>query len=128
MTDKEFNRTKKRIQKSLDLWIPIMGLKWQRKIDIQYKDEADGVEDNVVARTTAEWEYQHAVIVFYVSRLHGLKDDEIDYFVRHELCHILVNPMVPEKRTAAATKCEELTVTKLAQAFDFVRQMSRGKK
>lgn len=128
MTDKQYKATKLRITKSLDFWIPALGLKWQRKINTLFKDNSDDVPADVVASTNAEWEYQHASVTFYCNRLLDSTDEEIDYFVRHELCHILVAPMSAVKRTDANQKLEELTVTKLAQALEFVQELSKGKK
>lgn len=124
MTDKQHNKIVKKLRKSVEFWLHVLGLGHQRKVSIYYlRDEAQMPSDGeVCARTSSDWEYKHASVTFYTPRLGDCTDEDLDYFVRHELAHILVNPMNHPKQV----KEEELVVTTLAQCFDWIYSAGKG--
>lgn len=126
MKKKEYKRNRKRVQRVFDEWIYKLGLKWWR-IDIAYCDsEQDFIASNgdtVVARTWARWQYLEAAISINVPAAARMDDDELEYAIVHELCHVLINEMREDN-----IKHEERTVTALAKAFIWVRDLSGEKR
>lgn len=118
MTDKEFRQQRARVRKSLSKWLTPLGLNNQRSIYFIYKRDGGPADPDVIASCTPEWEYKHASIWFHLDRMMVVDDEDLDYFVRHELCHILVNQMATSG--AVAKKNEERVVTELAQILNWV--------
>ncbi len=107
-----------------------------RRIDFSYhRDTASmalesGVslsehQRQVVGRTQVDWDYRQATIHLNLSRLYDQSDDEIDYIIRHEICHILVNEMREwQNFNIDADSCvrhEERVVSDLAMILHWVR-------
>ena len=126
MRDLEFNRVKAKLKHMSLHWIWTLGLKRWHRIDIVYHrsdpnpKEADGYA--CPAWVNVKWEYQIATVNFDVSQLLESSDEELEYIVIHELCHVLVNEM---RCQDGARQHEERVVTGLAQAFRWVRNVAR---
>jgi hypothetical protein len=135
MTDREFESIRERIKTAVEKWLPALGLKWWHEILISYdrerfSEERNGHPADCAGFTKVNWEYLDAHVTFSVACIWAkeLSDEEIDYLVRHELCHILVNEMRmwgppthrDEQARDEAIKHEERVVTQLAQAIKWV--------
>lgn len=114
--------TKTRIKKFLDIYIPILGLQdWE--ICCEYcpcPPEED--MHHAGADCKVQWDYKTATIRWVMSALTENSEDQIEYVVVHEMCHILVNQMrdVWVNKGDAAVFCirhEERVVTELAKSF-----------
>lgn len=135
VTDQEFESIRSRIKAAVEKWLPAMGLKWWHEIIITYErdrfsQERNGHPPDCAAFTRVSWEYLDAIVTFSVACCWSKEytDQEIDYLVRHELCHLLVNEMRmygppnhrDEQAADEAIKHEERVVTQIAQAFGWV--------
>lgn len=91
MTDKEFDRQKRRVERIVDKWRNIIGLSDHR---LRYKFIRENHTDgNVAAQCYALWQYKHHIIEFYMpSLMDCTDDDELEEDILHELCHILIAP------------------------------------
>ncbi len=126
VTDGEYKKQKRRIQKLADRWFPILGLDaWN--MDLRYEREgiptkSEGWQCN--AQTRAKWEYLRATISFNVLNLEDYDDEELERLFVHECCHVLLAEMRewgPDNMSAEAgeqaQKHEERVVCVLAEAF-----------
>lgn len=125
MTDKEYRKQKKRVQKYLDKWVQPMGLKWFT-IDIEWSREK---REGCSAETQfSNWAYRKFRIVFYLPHILDCKNDsEVEDIIVHELCHILTAPMANNMRNSDdeekyRSDLIEQTTETIAQAFIWVRQ------
>lgn len=87
MTDKEFNKTKKRIQALIKKWYQPGGWGWWRT-DFNYSAERQPGNEGVAAETHADFKYSHATITFYLPVVSTFSDEELEATFVHELCHI----------------------------------------
>ncbi len=140
MTDSEYSKHKRRIQKLADRWLNCLGLKWWA-IDINYEREGIPVSptDAAVnwecnARVRAKWEYLKAAIDFNMLAVARLTDEELERTFVHECCHVLVAEMRewgPGDMTQAAVdislKHEERVVCGLTSALLWTRRDGAGK-
>jgi hypothetical protein len=111
----------KRVHRLVEKWVKITGLGWWQRLECNYYDKQDEfVKDNnrvCIMRTHIDWSRLWAEIDVNLPMVKQLDDKELEYVVLHELCHIMVSPMHSNKRI----EIEELVVTRLAQAFLWVR-------
>lgn len=136
MNDKDFEATKKRVRKSVSRWEQSCGLRMWRKVDFAYhRDLATMAHDtnstlseserDVAGRAVVNWDYREATIHLNLDKLFHLDDDEIDYVVRHEICHLLVNEMrewqLYDKDRQSCLQHEERVVSDLAMVLGWVR-------
>lgn len=134
MTDSEYKAAIKRIRPILLKWQKPCGLGMWRRVDFTYHRDAASlaggsrVELDEHARDIAgcavvDWEYREATIHLNVDKLSDHTDEEIDYIVRHEICHVLVNEMREWQKHSAnysAIKHEERVVSDLAMILGWV--------
>lgn len=127
LTDKEFEAQKNRLRALFWKWETILGLRLWQRVDLIFdreffSEERTGHPHNCVAYADASWEYLKGSVTFSLPKLIDLDDDELDYVVRHEFAHLLVNQMreYDGSRHKETVKHEEMVVTRLAQAFDWV--------
>lgn len=136
MTDKDFRDTVKRIKIATGRWAQPCGLHMWRKIEFLYHADTaamaagGGVElteeqRDVAGRAQVDWQYREARIHINVSKLQYITDDEIDYIIRHEICHVLVSEMREWSNHGShynAINHEERVVSDLAAILGWVRQ------
>lgn len=127
MKDKEYRKQKKRIDRFIEKWKAFLGLRWW-SVTINYHDEPYIGEATVptAARTTTYWEYNRAVIDFYVPEFTTESDERVEEIVIHEFCHILVNEMRQWHDANDGVPHEERVVSNLAQAFLWVRDAAKN--
>lgn len=126
MTDKEYRKQKKRLERFIEKWRTQLGMRWWQ-ITFNYHDEpcvGDG-DRPPAARTTVDWDYNRAIIDFYVPEFVKDSDERVEQIVIHEFCHVLVNEMRQWRGASDALSHEERVVTNLAQAFLWVRDAAR---
>lgn len=87
MTDKEYNQTKRRIQKLITKWYRPAGFGWWRT-DFYYSNERMPNNEGCAAETQASYRYSHATITFYMPVICQLSDEELEHTFVHELCHL----------------------------------------
>lgn len=136
MTDREYESTIRRIRKIEKRWITPCGLRMWRKVDFVYhRDTAEmasagGIDlsehqRRVVGRASVDWDYREATIDLNVGKMFYMSDSEIDYTIRHEICHLLVNEMREwasfSKDSEACLRHEERVVSDLASILHWVR-------
>lgn len=134
MDDVEFEAQKTRIKPVIDVWIKRLGLRWWRRIDIEYHRDGHALSGmghpGAAAVTHVHWEYKDAEVYFDVSKAAGFNDDDLEYMVVHELMHIFLQQVVTafvDDNTMTGIQGEhvERTATELAQAFIWVRDFER---
>ena len=118
-----------RCRRVFDEWLQPLGLLWW-SVDIDYYDDSaefpggtGSGDSRVVARVWAQWEYLQAKIAINVPEVAQMDDDKLERVLVHELCHILVSEMRADPD--ACTDHEERTVTQLANAFIWTRNLAR---
>lgn len=136
MNDQEYEAQKARVNSVAQRWISALGLRWWR-INMEWARDSPGhkgnglVREMVAAETLASWKYMEATITWYLSVLADTDDEQLDYIVRHELAHILVNEMrwVQGSHDGGyadndSNDHEERVCTTLGMAFGWVRDAS----
>src|SRR5690349_8014512 len=98
-SDNDYKTQKARVQNLLDKWITPLGLRWW-KLDL-IRDRGDvckdvgkvEIDECCRAHVKVQWEYLRATVTFHLLRLEDEKDEDLEWTVVHELCHILVKEM-----------------------------------
>lgn len=134
MTDADFKRTKERVKVAVDRWVECCGLNMWRRVTMHYHRDsvtmaaARGAElseksRDVMAAAYTQWQYRQADIHFNLERLESADDGDIDYTVRHEIMHLLVNEMREWQcgNLESSIDHEERVVTELASVMGWVR-------
>ena len=133
MKDAEFKAEKRRIKRYVDRWHDWLGLRWWVVHYDYYDVEArfQSIEDNeiastAIAQTIVQWEYLTASIAFNLVATKAYEDeDDIEYYVVHEMCHILVAEMRADRSgspTHENVAHEERVVSQLARTMIVVRE------
>ena len=113
-------KSKKRVTKYLKKWTYLLGLRWWQ-IYVCWSDDHDSFNrdgSTVVARTFSDWRYMTATVTFYLPAIKDKTDEELEMYVIHELCHVLVNEMREQ-----GIDHEERVVTTLQKAFFWTRNV-----
>ena len=130
MKPAEYRKQKKRVQRSIDRWHTVLGLKWW-KVDYVWYDSqkqfAKGLADptyahDVAARTWTDWRYRSATISFSVPKVATMTDDEVENMVIHEMVHVLVGSLSARGNKEHVADHAEFVTTSLAHAFEWVRR------
>lgn len=130
MTDREYRRQKKRLERLVRKWVRPIGLGWFRvrvnywRDGIEAEREASGFV--AVAQTRGHWEYLDFTIDWDMREVAGVDDDELEYMFVHELAHVLIAEAVDGE----GGKHIERTATLVAKALIWAReagQRSGGK-
>lgn len=105
------------IKKLLEKWIPRLGLTdWH--ITVQRDDEPPCEDEgHVLMQVWSDWRYRDITITIMDATIMDADEDRLEEYVLHELCHVLVSELRPNKRTEAYRDKEERTVTVLARCF-----------
>lgn len=123
MTDKQYKKTKKRVNKALDWWIGELGLKWWDEIIVRFhRDVTDAPDPLAVGHVTFTWCYQQATINFYLPNLVNKSDRELEKIVVHELVHILTAELLIFN--SDDTNHKEHGTTVVTKAFLWVRDQA----
>lgn len=139
MTDADFNTIHKRVKAAVERWLTCCGLRWWQRITFHYcrtvetfsktsGADLDNGERETGGRTRVSWRYKQADVYFNMPIMEGLDEEEIDYVVRHEIAHILVNEMREWAHAGVSDVSidhEERVVTELAQVLAWVRAAGR---
>jgi hypothetical protein len=119
VTDKEYRRTKKRIEKTIERWRHILWLtQWQ--IDVTYfrepPPEMNHGDACALMDITPRWEYLRAHIRVNMPQVALLDADSLEKAVMHELLHCVVCEMrVPDAENDRSH--EERVVSHLTKAM-----------
>lgn len=65
----------------------------------------------------SDWRYKDVVVTIMDATIMTADEDRLEEYVLHELCHVLVSELRPNKRSDAYRDKEEHTVTTLARCF-----------
>lgn len=127
MTDRQYRKQKKRIQRYIDRWAAPLGMKWWEITyvwhDEPYRDASDG--RTPCARTLVDWDYRRATIHFYLPDCKGESDKQTEDMVIHEFMHVLLNEMRQWQDANDALAHEERTAVSLVQVVRWVTEASR---
>lgn len=124
MTDKEFEKEKKRIQKLKDKWMPLLWLnQYWINFDYERENQGEDMTDYRPQDVGGRWEsimvtrsdpfYLKANITCYLLQTKKLNDEELEETFLHELCHIHLATL----HTKENADNEERIVTLLARAL-----------
>lgn len=138
MTDAEYNSAFKCVKKCVERWHACCGLRWWQRITFHYCRTMDDFSrssgaaladcQHCAGRTQVDWKYKHGDVYLNLPVLSELDDDAVDYVVRHEIAHILVNEMREWEHAEhgdVSIDHEERCVTELAQVLEWVRLAGR---
>ena len=128
MTEKTLEKYKRQAIKFLEKWVNLLGLD-RCQLTIDFSDEAKMYEDglHVVAETSASWQYNSALVIFYLANFDKLKPDRLEMAILHELVHVLVNEM--RSYTASdGSAHEERVVCGLTDVLMNIHRMSHAHK
>jgi hypothetical protein len=116
-----------RVQAFVDKWAKPLGLKWW-EISICYVYDPASVlshfrnDDGVTFfKVYPDWRYMTAKIYANAPEVESLDDYQLEKFVLHELCHILVHEM-----REGEIHHEERVVTTLQHAFMWTWRAGKG--
>ena len=126
MNKKEFNVQKKRVLAAYHKWKPLLKLdNWKITLEILDEEESPQTEYprgelrvvdsrlEAVMKNYADPYYLDAGITVYAPTLESYSDEDIEEFVLHELMHIILSPLFPNKKNSQ----EESVATLLARSF-----------
>jgi predicted acylesterase/phospholipase RssA len=116
MTDKEYRRTKKRVEKLIERWRHILWLsQWQ--VDVTYFREPPAEMNHgdacALMDITPRWEYLRAHLRIHMPQVALLDADDLEKAVLHELLHCVVCEMRTNK---SDVRHEERVVSHLTKA------------
>lgn len=124
MTNKEFERAKKRIRKYVDKWRNLLGL-WNWSGLLHWSNKRKTIEDHdleALADVHSNWEYLNYDITFYLPCFIKTTERDIERCVMHEMMHIVVHEM-----RGRGIKHEERVVSHLTNALERVFQEGQKK-
>lgn len=122
MTDKEYAKQKKRVQKYIDKWFKTIGLGWFR-VGFEWDRERDDKDSGTVARTYSQWQYKQATITWFLPAVALQPDDELEATVVHEFSHILLSGLAQQTDDDISTKqINEYTTELVANAIMWARE------
>ena len=128
MTDKEYEKLKKRLQKIINKWLPVLGLDRER-IRFKYLRTYDGSDHYTVAKCYPLWQYKTHNVEFLMPAVQDVDDAELEEDVVHELCHILIAPAsgnsAPEEDKHYTAQVELATQN---VAFALIDAFNKGKR
>jgi enoyl reductase-like protein len=103
-----------RIERAAEKWVKVLGIE---HLSILHKrlDSADVDDADAVAFTRTTWQYESASIHWHVPKVCCYTDDELDWVMVHELCHVLLDPMEQYVKDVHL-KDREFAVTRVAKA------------
>jgi len=126
MKKKDFLIQRKKVIQFYKKWKPLLKLdNWSIRFDFREEKEDTGIEYQkgefrtingayeLVMKTTCDPYYLQTVIDVYCPVLVNYTDDEIEESLIHELMHVMVSPLSPNKKTMV----EESVVTLLARSL-----------
>ncbi len=119
MTDKEYAKQKKRVQKYFDKWFDDIGLGWWH-VDVAWDRARSEEEPSEAACTSWLWQYRSASITFRLPVVATLDEEKLEHCVVHEFAHILTGSMVqnaPEENAQLAEYGVENVARDAVQPF-----------
>jgi hypothetical protein len=129
MTDADFEKEMARVKIAVDRWYEPLGLRLWQRVDVRYWREPltddNGQPLTVVADCHADWKYLCAQFRFCLPKTADWDDDQLDYIVRHEMLHALVNEMRADGGQDNIDH-EERVVTNLAMVLGWVREQGQA--
>jgi len=134
VNDREARTERARIRRVIKQWHDRLGLGWWYVDYLYERDPAPSHDDGQTrittrATATALWDQGSATITFFMTVIADLDDDQLEYTVVHEMCHIIVREMredrLADETTHPNIAHEERVVTNLARAFITVRDQAR---
>ena len=117
MNDAEYESEKARVQRYIDKWFPLLHLYEWRRIRMEWfrdKNKAEWQSPDAEMEVSTLWQYAEAYLKIDLTETITESDDEIEFTILHEFCHILVAEMRVGLETRPA---EEHVVTQLARAY-----------
>ncbi len=152
LTDAEFLKEKRRMDKLRSKWMPILGLTeaacwditliYHRASPISEERGGEHIQVNSAAgygwscfgKASVLWQYKRATLRFDLRDMQGHSDDFAENVFVHECCHVLVaemrewclNESMDSDLSAGCLKHEEHVVTNMASAF--IRAHGAGSK
>lgn len=121
MTDKEYQKQKRRVQRYIDKWFKPMDLGWYW-VDCEWIRERNEDQPATTAITTAFWQYRHATIKWYMPSVADNDDDYLEGIVVHEFVHILVAPLMKVDTQDDLPLQHEFATECLARALRSVKE------
>jgi hypothetical protein len=125
MTDKDYQKAKKRVEKYIEKWRSPMGLDWW-KIYFDWHRVYHEDSQLIGAQTNMNrWQYREADIDFYLPHVVDIKDEEVEHLVVHELTHVLLSAISVNMRDLNDDyqhDLMELNTELVASAFLWIRE------
>lgn len=104
-----------RIERAAKKWTKVLAIEHlsilHKRLDASDPDDADSV-----AFTRTSWQYESASIHWHVPKVCCYNDEELDWVMVHELCHVLLDPMEQHVKDTHL-KDREFAVTRVAKAI-----------
>lgn len=125
MTDADFEKELARVKAAVERWHEPLGLRLWQRVDVGYYREPltndKGKTLTAAADCHADWKYLCASLRFCLPKTADWDDEQVDYIVRHEMLHALVNEMRADEGHDDIDH-EERVVTQLAMVLGWVRE------
>lgn len=121
MTDKEYEKQIKRLQKVTKKWLEAMGIGWFQ-VDMEYLRVVDSDSSSNAAVVNTQWQYRNAHITWYLPVIAEVSDDKLNNIVVHEFTHILINPLTLVDKSEDLDIQHEYATECIARAFIWVRE------
>lgn len=122
MTDKEYAKQKKRVQKYIDKWHRTMGLGWFH-VEFIWDREHKSESPATAALTSSSWQYKEATITWYLPKILEATDERLENIVVHEFCHVLLSGLAQWiDDNPQADQLNEYTTELVANAIIWARE------
>ena len=120
MTDKQFRKQRKRVQRHFRVWRERLRLTgWEFGFNYHRGPyEVNGATNQrCMASAAVDWEYRAATLDFNLAEIARASEREVENCVVHELCHVLVREMRQWATADDGLAHEERVCTEVAWAF-----------
>lgn len=128
MTDKEYEKQKKRVQRYINKWFDAMGLGWFRVEMVWSRERAEDAP-TTDARTYTHWQYRDSSITWFLPAIADCDNEYLEGIVVHEFSHILLAPLLSVDEEKDLPLQHEYATECVARALQRVRDAgSKDKK
>ena len=120
MTDKQFEKERKRVRRLWFKWFKPIGMGWWQ-VELSYDRARDEDEPATAGLTTTNWQYRTAAVTFFLPATAAMSEEDLEEVVVHEMVHIMCGP-IQDMSSDDRREITEHTVTTIARSIMWARK------